>query len=93
MRHRLGAEAARILADDVAAGAYTLAGLTAGDVADCVGLDRTYGDLGIGLTDASLVVLAARAPTRLLLTLDERQFRAVRPLSGGSFRPLPADDG
>lgn len=91
VRRRLGADAARTLADDVAAGAYTLAGLTPHDIADSVGLDRAYGDLGLGLTDASLVVLAARASTRLLFTLDERHFRAVRPQQGGSFRLLPSD--
>src|SRR5674536_357914 len=78
---------------DVAAGAYDLARLTAGDIAACVGVDRAYGDLGIGLADASLVVLAARTATRSLLTLDERHFRAVRPQQGGAFRLLPADEG
>src|SRR5664280_2640498 len=58
----------------------------------CAGVDRAYGDLGIGLADASLVVLAARTATRLLLTLDERHFRAVRPQQGGAFRLLPADE-
>src|SRR5664280_2591268 len=87
-----GLLAARTVADDVAAGAYDLARLTAGDIAACVGVDRAYGDLGIGLADASLVVLAARTATRSLLTLDERHFRAVRPQQGGAFRLLPADE-
>jgi len=91
VRSRLGPEAARTLADDVAAGAYDLAPLSTADIAGCVGVDRAYGDLGIGLADASLVVLAARAATRSLLTLDERHFRAVRPQQGGAFRLLPAD--
>jgi predicted nucleic acid-binding protein len=91
VRSRLGVEAARILADDVAAGAYALAPLSATDIADCVAIDRAYGDLGLGLADASLVVLAARAKTRSLLTLDERHFRAVRPSQGGAFRLLPTD--
>ena len=60
VRSRLGVDAARILADDGAAGAYDLAPLSARDVADCVALDRAYGELGLGLTDALLVVLAAR---------------------------------
>lgn len=51
----------------------------------------SFGEPGIGLADASLVVLAARAATRSLLTLDERHFRAVRPQQGGAFRLLPAD--
>ena len=50
-----------------------------------------YRDLELGLADASLVVLADRWQTRRLLTLDERAFRAVTPLQGGSFELLPAD--
>jgi len=51
-------------------------------------VDRSFGEPGIGLADASLVVLAARAATRSPLTLDERHFRAVRPQQGGAFRLL-----
>lgn len=91
VRFRLGAQAARTLADDVATAAYDLAALTAGDIAACVAVDRAYADLGIGLADASLVVLAARAGTRSLLTLDERHFRALTPQQGGAFRLVPAD--
>lgn len=90
-RARLGVDAARSVAEDVARGAYDLAALTSGDVADCLELDRAYGDLQIGLADASLVVLARRLGSRVLLTLDERHFRAVRPLQGGAFTLLPAD--
>ena len=91
VRRRLGPDEARLLADDVANGAYVLAPLDAGDVARCVELDRGYADLGLGLADASLVVLAERSRTRSLLTLDERHLRAVRPLQGGAMELLPAD--
>ena len=53
-------------------------------------VDR-YQEMRIGLTDASLVVLAARYATTRLLTLDERHFRAIRPLRGDAFTILPAD--
>lgn len=91
VRRRLGREAAQAFAQEVAAGAYALAALDATDIATCARLDRQYADLDLGLTDASLVVLAARVGTATLLTLDERHFRAVRPLQGGAFRLLPAD--
>lgn len=91
LRTRLGHAAARSAAEDVARGAYSLAVLTQDDVAACLEVDLAYSDLGLGLTDASLVVLAQRVDTRLLLTLDERHFRAVHPLQGGAFRLLPAD--
>lgn len=51
-----------------------------------------YLDLGLDLTDASLVAVAGRSETTLIATFDERHFRAVRPLIGGSaFAILPAD--
>jgi uncharacterized protein len=36
----------------------------------------------IGLTDASLVALAAHRDTTRILTLDERHFRTLAPLTG-----------
>lgn len=50
-----------------------------------------YAEIGLGLTDASLVALAGRLETRRIASFDERHFRAVEPLSGGSFELLPAD--
>lgn len=53
-----------------------------------------YADLELGLVDASLVALAGRLETTRIATFDERHFRAVEPLSGGSsFVLLPADAG
>lgn len=47
---------------------------------------------GIGLTDASLVALAARVETIDVATLDERHFRTLRPATGEpAYRLLPAD--
>jgi predicted nucleic acid-binding protein len=51
-----------------------------------------HADTGLGLADASLVALAKRLETITIATLDERHFRAVRPLAGGAaFRLLPQD--
>lgn len=41
--------------------------------------------------DCALIVLAHRHETTRLLTFDERHFRAVAPLSGGSFTLLLTD--
>jgi predicted nucleic acid-binding protein len=47
---------------------------------------------GLGLTDASLVVLAERVRTTDIATFDEHHFRALRPTWGGdAFRLLPLD--
>lgn len=77
--------------DEVARGAYELASFGAADVEDAARLIDAHRDLGIGLADASLVVLAGRYRTREILTLDERHFRALRPPGRRSFRILPAD--
>ena len=51
-----------------------------------------YAELGLGLTDASLIALAARLETDRIATFDERHFRAVEPLAGApAFTLLPAD--
>lgn len=57
-----------------------------------VDLEARYHDLDAGLADLSVVVLAARHRIRRVLTFDERHFRALRPLSGGHFTILPADE-
>ncbi len=88
---RGGARAAHALHDDVRSGAYLIewwpdAAREAADLAD------RYADLRLGLTDASLVVLAARVQSVEVATFDERHFRVVRPLRGAdAFRLLPLD--
>jgi predicted nucleic acid-binding protein len=51
-----------------------------------------YVDQRLGLADASVVMIAGRYRTTALLTLDERHFRAVRPLWGEAFTLLPTDN-
>lgn len=92
LRRRMTPDVARAFADDIASGAYTLAPLTTEDLASCMALDRRYCDLGLGLADAHLVVLAHAHRTDAVLTLDQRHLRAVRPLRGkGALPLLPAD--
>lgn len=76
---------------DVAAGTFRLAEFSNADVAQAARLVERYHDLDIGLADASIVVLAARYGTTRVLTFDEKHFRALRPIRGGSFVLLPAD--
>lgn len=90
---RVSQAAAALLLDQVAAGAYRLEPMDAGDIARASEIILRYGDLRLGLADASLVVLAERHDTLDLLTLDDRHFRAVRGPRGRSFRLLPADGG
>jgi uncharacterized protein len=50
-----------------------------------------HSDLELGLADFALITLADRHRTNRVLTFDERHFRAVTSLRGGSFTILPAD--
>jgi predicted nucleic acid-binding protein len=88
---RGGPTALKALRRDLAAGAYLVEWWPAAS-ASAVKIAERYADTGLGLADASLVALADRLGTVDSATLDERHFRAVRPLSGGkAFRILPAD--
>jgi predicted nucleic acid-binding protein len=88
---RFGEAARRAFLSDLAAQRYDVACLEAGDYRTVAQLDARYADLGLGLADCSILVLAERFGTRRLLSFDERHFRAVAPLQGGSFQLLPAD--
>jgi predicted nucleic acid-binding protein len=88
---RVGAEAARALLEEVARGAYRLESFDGADVAAALGVMRRYGDMDLGVADASIVVLAQRHDASDVLTLDERHFRALRGPGGEPFRLLPAD--
>ena len=76
---------------EVASGAYDLVPFLGDDVAAAANVVAEYADLGIGLADASLVVLADRFETNRILTLDERHFRTLRTPAGEPFTLLPAD--
>jgi predicted nucleic acid-binding protein len=88
---RFGPKIAITFLHDVADGAYELVEFHRGDLGTAVGVVQRYADLNIGITDASLVVAAARYGTTDLLSLDEKHFRAISPLWGAAFRLLPAD--
>ncbi|MBM3660822.1 MAG: PIN domain-containing protein [Actinobacteria bacterium] len=87
---RLGVEAELVMLDDVSSGAYELVPFAGVDLDVAIGVVEQYRDLGIGLADASIVVLAERLGTRRIFTLDRRHFAAMRPLQGGEFELLPA---
>lgn len=88
---RVGQEAERALLAEVGRGVYRLETFEAADIEAAEKIIARYGDLEIGLADASLVVLANRYGVRDLLTLDERHFRALRGPGGRPFRLWPAD--
>lgn len=88
---RFGEAARRAFLSDLAARRYDVACLEPGDYRAVAELDARYADLGLGLADCSILVLAERFGTRRLLSFGERHFRTVAPLQGESFQLLPAD--
>ena len=88
MRH-VGARAQAALLGEVVRGAYRLETFTVDDVERAGEVMRRYGDLEIGLADASIVVLAERYGTTEVLTLDLRHFEALRIGGRKRFRILP----
>lgn len=89
-RH-LGAVGEAALLAEVERDVYSLAGFGAADVGEAARVIDAHAEMGIGLADASLVVLAGRYGTNRVLTLDERHFRALRTPAGKPFTILPAD--
>jgi hypothetical protein len=88
---RLGVDVELAFLEDLAEGTFLVECLSRPELATALAVARRHRDLAIGLADASLVVLAQRFRTRRLLTFDERAFRNVAPLQGGTFILLPAD--
>lgn len=86
-----GVERELALLDEVAGGAYELAAMSRADVGEAEQVIARHRDLGLGVADASLVVLADRYDTHEILTLDHRHFRVVSAPDGRPFRLLPAD--
>ena len=91
LARRGGPSARRPFLDNLAAGRYRVECLDQEDYRRVAALEDTYSDLGVGLADLSIVVLASRFGTTRIATFDERHFRALRPLDGGAFTLLPHD--
>ena len=81
------------LAGRMAEGQYRLAELKPNDIVAAQGIRAKYEGLRLDLADAFGVILADRYRTDRILTLDQRDYRAIEPLTPGihAFRILPAD--
>lgn len=91
IRTRLGGEAARSAVRAVLADGLQIAEVDDRDLLQAIDVDERFGDLNVGVTDASLVVLAGRFDTLNIATFDHRHFRALKSLQGESFRLVPVD--
>ncbi|MET7278044.1 PIN domain-containing protein [Kribbella sp. NPDC005582] len=95
-RARLGREARttilNLLQDQVAKLRFHIPDVGAETLATALDVIDRYADLDLDLADAVTVCLAADYRTDSILTLDRRDFRAVRPLTPHkAFRLLPDD--
>jgi predicted nucleic acid-binding protein len=88
---RVGRAAQRAFLADLAMGRFTVACPEREDYAAIADVDARYAVLRLGLADRALIVLADRYRTDRIVTFDERHFRAVTPVRGGTFTILPAD--
>jgi len=91
LRQHLGIQAELDFVDSVITGSFTLENLVSEDVVRCHELIKTYQDLDLGLAGAAVIATAERLKIERILTVDERDFRAVRPKGGRPFLLLPAD--
>jgi predicted nucleic acid-binding protein len=88
-----GASAARALRKDLDEGAYLVEWWPAA-MHETIALAERHRSMDLGLTDASLLALAAHLQSTRIATLDERHFRALKPQSNSdAFTLLPADAG
>lgn len=88
---RFGSPARHAFLTDLAAGRFTVDALEREDYTAALNLDSRYSDLDLGLADCSVAILAHRYRTTRILSFDQRHFRTIQPLQGGSFTLLPAD--
>jgi len=75
---------------DIMDGSYQLEPLLADDFRRCYDLINQYQGLDLGLADTAVMVIAERLDIYRVLTVDERDFRAVKPKKK-PFVLLPAD--
>ncbi len=90
LREFLGIDAELDFMEALSAGHYRLESTTSADIDRCRTLIASYRDLDLGLADSAVIATAERLGIDRVLTVDERDFRAVRPLNG-PFVLLPSD--
>jgi uncharacterized protein len=71
--------------NDLASGAFTYAAATSDQLTRAMDVDARFASLGLGLVDASIVVLAEDLGLRRIATRDVRHFSAVRLRDGSAF--------
>jgi predicted nucleic acid-binding protein len=90
---RVGVNAHALLLEtigtDISNKRYRLVELVVADMARMGELVRTYRDLGLDPTDASVIAMAERLGVKQVATLDRRDFSVVRPRHIDALQLLP----
>lgn len=89
IRRQLGIAAETAIYRSVARDELRVKALTPRDWARVAALLDTYADIGLDAADASIVAIAERFDQTVIATLDERDFRIVRPAHTDAFELLP----
>jgi predicted nucleic acid-binding protein len=74
---------------DLAAGAFAVEPVLAGDWLRIAELVASYRDLPLGTVDASVVATAERLDLADVATVDRRRFSVIRPTHVHAFTLLP----
>ncbi len=86
---RIGVQAELAVLRELSGPSYELAALDASLLSAAEEVVARYADQGIGVTDASIVVLAQKYRTDRVLTLDRRHFTVLRTANEAPFILLP----
>jgi predicted nucleic acid-binding protein len=73
----------------IVTGDLVVVDLAVADYRRCVELIERYADLGLGMVDASIVTVAENHQIATIATLNDRDFRVVRPRHCEAFDLIP----
>ena len=86
---RHGTRVEQAVLDELSGGAWDLADFGPARLRAATAIVRAYRDVPIGVTDASLIVLASEYRTDRIATLDRRHFSILRLPGGDPVQLLP----
>lgn len=86
---RHGTRVEQAVLDELSGGAWDLADFGPARLRAATAIVRAYRDVPIGVTDASLIVLAGEYRTDRVATLDRRHFSILRRPGGDPVQLLP----
>lgn len=86
---RLGHSAMRRFVEKLSATSLQFETLTSADVSRIHELLTVYADLELDFVDASVIAIAERLDIQRIMTVDQRDFRVIRPRHCEYFEILP----